>query len=96
ALLALVADGGVRLAAGSVQDLAEPLARHGVPTPPAAPGGLPDGADPEVAALLRSGWDPALALRVARRPAPPDTVGGHERRAARALLGHWLDLAGST
>ncbi|CAM5254086.1 hypothetical protein SGRI78S_06343 [Streptomyces griseus subsp. griseus] len=96
ALLALVADGGVRLAAGSVQDLAEPLARHGVPTPPAAPGGPPDGADPEVAALLRSGWDPALALRVARRPAPPDTVGGHERRAARALLGHWLDLAGST
>ncbi|WP_257140582.1 HEAT repeat domain-containing protein [Streptomyces sp. or3] len=96
ALLALVADGGVRLSAGSVEDLAEPLARHGVPTPPAAPDGPPDGADPEVAALLRSGWDPVLALRIARRPAPPDTVGSHERPAARALLDPWLGLAGST
>ncbi|MFB7480194.1 HEAT repeat domain-containing protein [Streptomyces anulatus] len=96
ALLALVADGGVRLSAGSVEDLAEPLARHGVPMPPAAPDGPPDGADPEVAALLRSGWDPVLALRIARRPAPPDTVGAHERPAARALLDPWLGLAGST
>ncbi|WP_190007326.1 HEAT repeat domain-containing protein [Streptomyces anulatus] len=96
ALLALVADGGVRLSAGSVEDLAEPLARHGVPTPPADPDGPPDGADPEVAALLRSGWDPVLALRIARRPAPPDTVGAHERPAARALLDPWLGLAGST
>ncbi|MFJ6806782.1 HEAT repeat domain-containing protein [Streptomyces anulatus] len=95
ALLALVADGVVRLAAGSVEDLAEPLARHGVPTPPAAPDGPPDSADPEVAALLRSGWDPVLALRIARRPAPPDTVADHERPAARALLGPWLGLAGS-
>lgn len=96
ALLALVADGGVRLAAGSVEELAEPLARHGVPAPPAAPGGPPDGADPEVAALLRSGWDPVLALRIARRPAPPDTIAAHERPAARALLDPWLGLAGST
>ncbi|MFC8624084.1 HEAT repeat domain-containing protein [Streptomyces anulatus] len=96
ALLARVADGGVRLAAGSLEDLAEPLARHGVPTPPAAPGGPPDGADPEVAALLRSGWDPVLALRIARRSAPPDTAAAHERPAARALLGPWLGLAGST
>ncbi|MEU4179632.1 HEAT repeat domain-containing protein [Streptomyces sp. NPDC026589] len=96
ALLALVADGGVRLAAGSVQDLAEPLARHGVPTPPSAPGGPPDGAGPEVAALLRSGWDPATALSVARRTTPPETVAAHERPAARALLGHWLGLADST
>ncbi|MFH9137628.1 HEAT repeat domain-containing protein [Streptomyces sp. NPDC017524] len=95
-LLALVADGGVRLAAGSVQELAEPLARHGVPTPPAAPGGRPDGADPEVAALLRSGWDPALALRIARRTTPPETVAVHERPAARALLAHWLGLADGT
>ncbi|OWA17412.1 HEAT repeat domain-containing protein [Streptomyces sp. CS057] len=96
ALLALVADGGVRLAAGSLEDLAEPLARHGVPMPPAAPGGPPDGVDPEVAALLRSGWDPVLALRIARRPALPDTVAAHERPAARALLEPWLGLAGST
>ncbi|WP_329152552.1 HEAT repeat domain-containing protein [Streptomyces anulatus] len=95
ALLALVADGGVRLSAGSVEDLAEPLVRHGVPTPPAAPDGPPEGADPEVAALLRSGWDPVLALRIARRPAPPDTVAANERPAARALLDPWLGLAGS-
>ncbi|MFD4024968.1 HEAT repeat domain-containing protein [Streptomyces sp. NPDC058576] len=95
ALLALVADGGVRLAVGTVADLAEPLARHGVPMPPNAPGGAPAGADPDVAALLRAGWDPALALRIARRPAPPATVGAREPAAARALLGHWLGLADS-
>lgn len=96
ALLALVADGGVRLAAGSVADLAEPLARHGVPAWSAAPGGPPEGADAEVAALLRSGWDPALALRIARRPTPPGPVADHERPAARALLARWLDLADGT
>ncbi|MFJ9113749.1 HEAT repeat domain-containing protein [Streptomyces sp. NPDC102283] len=96
ALLSLVADGGVRLAAGSVEELAKPLARHGVPARPAAPGGPPEGGDAEVAALLRSGWDPALALRIARRPAPLDAVADHERPAARALLARWLDLAGST
>ncbi len=95
ALLALVADGGVRLAVGSVADLAEPLARHGVPMPPNAPGGAPAGADPDVAALLRAGWDPALALRIARRPAPPATADAREPAAARALLGHWLGLADS-
>ncbi|MBM7055758.1 HEAT repeat domain-containing protein [Streptomyces durocortorensis] len=95
ALLALVADGGVRLAAGSVADLAEPLARHGVPMPPNAPGGAPPGADPDVAALLRAGWDPALALRIARRTAPPAAADTHEPASARALLGHWLGLADS-
>ncbi|MFJ6513920.1 HEAT repeat domain-containing protein [Streptomyces sp. NPDC091406] len=95
ALLALVADGGVRLAAGSVADLAEPLARHGVPMPPNAPGGAPPGADPYVADLLRTGWDPALALRIARRTAPPAAVDTQEPAAARALLGHWLGLADS-
>ncbi|RDL04673.1 HEAT repeat protein [Streptomyces sp. HB202] len=98
ALLALVADGGVRLAAGSgsVADLAEPLARHGVPMPPDAPGRATTGTDPDVAMLLRTGWDPEAALRIARRPTPPDTAGVHEVSAARALLGHWLDLAART
>ncbi|WP_424570452.1 HEAT repeat domain-containing protein [Streptomyces sp. CH-036] len=98
ALLALVADGGVRLAAGSgsVADLAEPLARHGVPMPPDAPGRAATGGDPDVATLLRTGWDPEIALRIARRPAPPDTADAHEIPAARALLDHWLDLAART
>lgn len=98
ALLALVADGGVRLAAGSgsVADLAEPLARHGVPMPPDAPGRAATGTDPDVATLLRTGWDPDTALRIARRPAPPDTAEAHEIPAARALLDHWLGLAART
>ncbi|MGO1022580.1 HEAT repeat domain-containing protein [Streptomyces rubiginosohelvolus] len=98
ALLALVADGGVRLAdgSGSVADLAEPLARHGVPMPPDAPGRAATGADPDVATLLRTGWDPEIALRIARRPAPPETADAHEIPAARALLDHWLDLAART
>ncbi|MFJ9144015.1 HEAT repeat domain-containing protein [Streptomyces griseus] len=95
ALLALVADGGVRLAAGSVADLAEPLARHGVPTPTGAPVEPPGAADPEVAALLRTGWDPALALRIARRPVPPDVGIARELPSARALLVDWLGLADS-
>ncbi|MET7415301.1 HEAT repeat domain-containing protein [Streptomyces rubiginosohelvolus] len=98
ALLALVADGGVRLAAGSgsVAVLAEPLARHGVPMPPDAPGRAATGADPDVATLLRTGWDPEIALRIARRPTPPDTADVHETPTARALLDHWLDLAART
>ncbi|MGW8489719.1 HEAT repeat domain-containing protein, partial [Streptomyces sp. NPDC055886] len=59
-----------------------------------APGGAPPGADPDVAALLRAGWDPALALRIARRTVPP-AADTHEPAAARALLGHWLGLADS-
>ncbi|MGW4839180.1 HEAT repeat domain-containing protein [Streptomyces globisporus] len=98
ALLALVADGGVRLAAGSgsLADLAEPLARHGVARPPDAPGRATTGADPDVAMLLRTGWDSEVALRIARRPTPPDIVDVHEVPAMRALLGHWLDLAART
>ncbi|MFI2083734.1 HEAT repeat domain-containing protein [Streptomyces rubiginosohelvolus] len=98
ALLALVADGGVRLAAGSgsVAVLAEPLARHGVPMPPDAPGRATAGADPDVATLLLTGWDPEIALRIARRPAPPETADVHETPTARALLDHWLDLAART
>ncbi|MFF0504129.1 HEAT repeat domain-containing protein [Streptomyces fimicarius] len=95
ALLALVAEGGVRLAAGSAADLAEPLARHAVPTPTGAPVEPPGAADPEVAALLRTGWDPALALRIARRPVPPDVGIARELPSARALLGDWLGLADS-
>ncbi|MFD3414142.1 HEAT repeat domain-containing protein [Streptomyces cyaneofuscatus] len=96
ALLALVADGRVRLSSGSVQDLAEPLAGLGLPVPPHTPAGRPDVADREVEALLRGGWDPALALRLARRPEPPDPALGRELPALRVQLDRWLALADSS
>ncbi|MFJ3439293.1 HEAT repeat domain-containing protein [Streptomyces cyaneofuscatus] len=96
ALLALVADGRVRLSSDSVQDLAEPLAGLGLPVPPRTPIGRPDVADREVAALLRGGWDPALALRIARRPEPPDPALGHELPVFRIQLDRWLALADSS
>lgn len=72
ALLALVAAGEVRLSAGSVQDLAEPLAVLRLPVPRQDPAERPAVADPEAADLLRGGWDTSLAPRIAHRTAPPD------------------------
>ncbi|MFE2295022.1 HEAT repeat domain-containing protein [Streptomyces sp. NPDC059452] len=92
-LLALAADRAVRLSAGSVQDLAEPLAGLGVPVPRDLPAQRPDTADEEVAALLRGGWDPSLALRIAHRPAPPAPAPDRELPESRALLERWLTLA---
>ncbi|WP_326707198.1 HEAT repeat domain-containing protein [Streptomyces cyaneofuscatus] len=96
ALLVLVADGRVRLSSGSVQELAEPLAGLGLPVTPHTPARWPDVADREVAALLRGGWDPALALRIARRPEPPDPAQGRQIPVLRAQLDRWLALADSS
>ncbi|MFE3720486.1 HEAT repeat domain-containing protein [Streptomyces cyaneofuscatus] len=96
ALLTLVADGRVRLSSGSVQDLAEPLAGLGLPVPPHAPAGRPDVADREVEALVRGGWDPSLALRIARRPEPPDPALARELTSLRIQLDCWLALADSS
>ncbi|MEV4881200.1 HEAT repeat domain-containing protein [Streptomyces cyaneofuscatus] len=93
ALLTLVADGRVRLSSGSLQDLAEPLAALGLPVPPHSPAERPDGSDREVEALLRGGWDPSLALRIARRPEPPTLALAHELPGLRSQLGRWLALA---
>ncbi|MEU8566312.1 HEAT repeat domain-containing protein [Streptomyces cyaneofuscatus] len=96
ALLTLVADGRVRLSSGSVQDLAEPLAGLGLPVLPHAPAGRPDVADREVEALVRGGWDPSLALRIARRPEPPDPALARELTSLRIQLDRWLALADSS
>ncbi len=96
ALLTLVADGRVRLSSGSVHDLAEPLAGLGLPVPPHTPAGRPDVADREVEALVRGGWDPSLALRIARRPEPPDSALARELTSLRLQLNRWLALADSS
>ncbi|MFI5724962.1 HEAT repeat domain-containing protein [Streptomyces cyaneofuscatus] len=96
ALLTLVADGRVRLSSGSVHDLAEPLAGLGLPVPPHTPAGRPDVADREVEALVRGGWDPSLALRIARRPEPPDPALARELTSPRIQLDRWLALADSS
>ncbi|MFI8160772.1 HEAT repeat domain-containing protein [Streptomyces microflavus] len=95
ALLTLVAEGGVRLSSGSVEDLAEPLAGLGLPVPGHTPTDQPGADDPDVQALLRGGWDPALALRIAHRPTPPDPALARESPALRPQLDRWLALADS-
>ncbi|MGY3684283.1 HEAT repeat domain-containing protein [Streptomyces sp. TE33382] len=100
ALLGLVSSGGVRLASGSAEELAEPMSRHGV-TPPATrtPGaaaaracgpGDADGFD--VALLLTGGWNASAALRIAARPEPLDAHRLEELRKLRPLLEDWLGL----
>lgn len=96
ALLALVADGGVGLSSGSVQDLTEPLVELGLLTGRQEPSGRTGVADPEVADLLRGGWDPALALRIAHRAVPPDPALARELPELRTQLNRWLALADST
>ncbi|RLV64955.1 hypothetical protein STAN_0475 [Streptomyces sp. CBMAI 2042] len=96
ALLTLVADGRVRLSSGSVHDLAEPLAGLGLPVLPHTPAGRPEVADREVEALVRGGWDPSLALRIARRPEPPDPALARELTSLRIQLDRWLALADSS
>ncbi|MFB7983531.1 HEAT repeat domain-containing protein [Streptomyces vinaceus] len=93
-LLALVADGRVGLASGTVGELSAALAGHGI-TPPATPGPAAEtGADPDVRSLTTEGWNPSVALRIARRPGRPDAGQLRELRELRPLLGEWLRLAG--
>ncbi|MFC5032329.1 HEAT repeat domain-containing protein [Streptomyces sp. DSM 41987] len=90
ALLALVAAGRVHLTAGTVEDLATAMTRHGIDVPPGSrPAG--DGQpDRDVRSLTTRGWDPSVALRIAERPDPP-TAG--QLTALRPLLADWLRLA---
>ncbi|MFJ2648742.1 HEAT repeat domain-containing protein [Streptomyces sp. NPDC087420] len=86
-LLALVVAGRVRLASGSVADLATALAEHGMDT--GRPGPEPE-RDADVWALVTGGWDPAAAGRVAERPELHST---EDLLALRPLLADWLRLA---
>ncbi|MFI9587758.1 HEAT repeat domain-containing protein [Streptomyces sp. NPDC052236] len=92
ALLTLVAAGRVGLASGTLDDLAAPLARHGI-TPLATRGTAPDGgADAEAGSLLTEGWNPPVALRIAERDEPPHP---DRLRELRPMLADWLRLAES-
>ncbi|GAB2525018.1 HEAT repeat domain-containing protein [Nocardiopsis aegyptia] len=75
-LLVLVDSGEVGLADGVPGDLAEALSAHGIDPTAGGPvrGGSTDeaaAADADAEALLRRGWDTAVALRLAARPEPP-------------------------
>ncbi|MER6388689.1 HEAT repeat domain-containing protein [Streptomyces sp. NPDC001523] len=91
-LLALVADGRVRLASGTREELAPTLERHGIARP-AGPASPPnDETDLDLASLAAGRWNPAVALRVAERPEPPRA---DRLRELRPLLADWLRLADS-
>ncbi|MFD9499616.1 HEAT repeat domain-containing protein [Streptomyces sp. NPDC060035] len=93
-LLALVAAGLVRLTSGTVADLSTPLAEHGITAPAARRSAADEGGgpDPDVTSLVKDGWNPSRALRVAGRDEPPhpDRV-----RGLRPMLADWLRLADS-
>ncbi|GHB01147.1 HEAT repeat domain-containing protein [Streptomyces chryseus] len=92
-LLALLAAGRMGLAAGSVDELAAALARHGLGGATVRePDPVVREADRDVASLLTGGWDPSVALRLADRhePPPADLL-----RKLRPMLADWLRLAAS-
>ncbi|WP_053616543.1 HEAT repeat domain-containing protein [Nocardiopsis sp. NRRL B-16309] len=77
-LLVLVDSGDVRLADGAPEDLADAMSAHGITTGASATvrrdaaDGADGAANADAEALLRRGWDPAVALRLAGRAEPPD------------------------
>ncbi|MFE4058417.1 HEAT repeat domain-containing protein [Streptomyces sp. NPDC059096] len=92
ALLALVADGRVRLASGSPDDLAEPLAAHGIGRPAGPPRRTDGDPDADARSLVAGGWHAPTALRVAERL---DPSAGDTARTLRPMLADWLRLADS-
>ncbi|MFJ2173281.1 HEAT repeat domain-containing protein [Streptomyces sp. NPDC087851] len=100
ALLALVADGRIRLASGTPADLAAPLAAHGLGLPAGRPhrtGGAPQvastdrAADSDARSLVTRGWHAPVALRIAARPELSEDLA----RSLRPMLADWLRLAGA-
>ncbi|MFD3436403.1 HEAT repeat domain-containing protein [Streptomyces sp. NPDC058685] len=90
-LLALAMTGRIRLASGTLAEIAGAAGRHGVVAPDRRPG-PEEATDTEAASLLAEGWDPAIALRIAERQEPPPLG---RLRELRPLLGDWLRLAAS-
>ncbi|MFJ8857696.1 HEAT repeat domain-containing protein [Streptomyces sp. NPDC102451] len=89
-LLAAVADGRIRLGAGSAAgDLAEPAAEYGITV-----SGHPAAGDAEswAAELLDHGWTAQVALRLADSP---DTLPVRRLPELRPMLADWLRLAGA-
>ncbi|MEV8228524.1 HEAT repeat domain-containing protein [Streptomyces sp. NPDC079167] len=88
-LLAAVADGRIRLGAGSAADLAELSAGYGI-TPPGHPS-VAD-ADSWAARLVGHGWSAPVALCLADSP---DALPPRRLRELRPMLAEWLRLARS-
>ncbi|MFF5899692.1 HEAT repeat domain-containing protein [Streptomyces argenteolus] len=86
-LLALVADGRIRLGTGTPADLAELSAGHGITVPASA-----SDAQSCAAALVARGWNAPIALRLA---AGADDLPAAALRDLRPMLGNWLRLARS-
>ncbi|MDL4772735.1 HEAT repeat domain-containing protein [Actinomadura xylanilytica] len=93
ALLALVPDGWVRLGSGTVTDLADRFAAHGIVPPPAA---APE-PDADLALLAARGWNADAAWRLAERFGTSGTSGTSDELAGldrlRGSLARWLELA---
>ncbi|MEU1487759.1 HEAT repeat domain-containing protein [Streptomyces sp. NPDC005752] len=86
-LLAMVADGRIRLGAGTAADLAEPAAGHGITMP-----GHPSDADSCAAALTGHGWNAGIALRLSDSA---HDLAAPVLRELRPMLSDWLCLARS-
>ncbi|MFC5746387.1 HEAT repeat domain-containing protein [Actinomadura rugatobispora] len=93
-LLSLVADGRVALASGTVADLAEPMAEHGLRPPRHAPS---PGADAIAAikALESLGWDAKMARLLVRHDGHDGFPVWQSLKGLRPLLDRWLELAGA-
>nr|PPQ61413.1 PBS lyase [Streptomyces sp. QL37] len=87
-LLAAVADGRIRLGAGSAADLAELAAGYGI----TLSGQLSGDADSWAARLVDHGWSAPVALRLADSP---DALRPRRLRELRPMLAEWLCLARS-
>lgn len=84
-LLALLADGRIRLGAGAVSDLAELSAGHGITVSAAS-----SDAESCAQALVTRGWNASIALRLAdRADGLPDAL----LWKLRPMLADWLRLA---
>ncbi|MFD6278653.1 HEAT repeat domain-containing protein [Streptomyces sp. NPDC060209] len=86
-LLAPVADGRIRLGAGTTADLAELSAGHGITV-----SGHPSDAESCAAVLIGHGWNPPVALRLADSQ---EALPARLLRELRPMLADWLRLARS-
>ncbi|MFE5243289.1 MULTISPECIES: HEAT repeat domain-containing protein [unclassified Streptomyces] len=90
-LLALLADGRIRLGSGSAADLGELFAAHGITRSADVAGAPSPAADADV--LLTHGWNATTALRIAESP---DVLDPARLRGLRPMLAAWLGLARSS
>ncbi|MFF4317756.1 HEAT repeat domain-containing protein [Streptomyces sp. NPDC001568] len=91
-LLALVADGRLTLASGTVEELSTAMTQHGISRPAAPRTASGRRVDPDIDRLRSEGWDPFVALDIAGRSELP-----HPTRlwGLRPMLADLLRLAGS-